>query len=114
MSNRQSRRRDASRTVAALLNGAAPQDESREQAALEARQQARQLWGFKRVAALMDANARAEAAWQLLLAPYEGWDEEDIPDLSPPPEQAEADAILAELNEAVEYDRWPRHLHWSL
>ena len=35
----------------------------------------------------------------------------NIPD---PPEQAELDAIHAEIDAVLEHDRWPKELYWSL
>lgn len=109
------RKRHAERVVAALLDGPAVSEELDAERKLgEARQEARRKWGRARVRAWRRASEQAEAAWNRLLAAYDGWDADDIPDLPAPPEQAEADAIYAELNEAVEYDRWPAHLYWSL
>lgn len=103
------------RVVAALLSGtAAVADGPGEEAKEHARKLARSDWGLRRVAALKRAQTKADAAWMRLVAPYEGWDDADLPELGPPPEQAAVDAIHAELNAALEEDRWPRHLHWSV
>lgn len=54
----------------------------------------------------------ADAAWMKLVEPYADWDDEDVPELDPPPEQAEVDR-LRELLDDVRCDLWPRHLYWE-
>lgn len=76
------------------------------------RVQARVDWVAGRVADLVAAQKRADQAWMALVAGIDPAD--DGEDLPPPPEQAEADAILAELKAVTEKDRWPRKLHWSV
>lgn len=54
-----------------------------------------------------------DAAWERLLEPYlhlsdEEFDELDLP---PPPEEAEVDAIYAQLRAVIDEDRWPRELY---
>lgn len=60
------------------------------------------------------AQEAADAAWDRLLAPYDGMDMDDIPNIPDPPEQAEVDQIWAEMQQVIDHDRWPRHLHWTL
>lgn len=101
--------------VAALLAGeAAPADDEAEEARSRARRLGRIGWALERVDALRRAQKATDAAWMALLAPYDDVDEEDLPDIDPPPEEAAVDAILAEINAAIHEDRWPAHLHWSL
>ena len=102
------------RTIAALLNGTATGDGAGEAARAEARIETRYAWVQGRIRALRRAQRKADAAWFRLIAPYDDWDDADVPDLEPPPEQAEADAIRAKLHAAIEHERWPRHLYWSL
>jgi hypothetical protein len=99
-----------SQSIAALLNGMAGGDD----AAKMARVEARQAWARERCAALRRAQGKADAAWMRLVAPYDDCDEADLPELEEPPEQAEVDAIRAEIDAVIEHGRWPRHLHWSL
>ncbi|TMJ16085.1 MAG: hypothetical protein E6G94_05250 [Alphaproteobacteria bacterium] len=40
------------------------------------------------------------------------WEEVEPDEFPDPPEEAIAQAIYAEVMEAVEKDRWPRHLHF--
>lgn len=112
MSNRQQRRQAANRTVASLLSGVAAGMEPEAEA--WARFEARRKWGYAQVRAYRRAQAKADTAWHKLVEPYAGWDDEDVPEIDPPPEQTIADAIFAEIRAVVEHDRWPRHLHWSL
>lgn len=94
---------------AALLGGEA------EETRLGALRLARLAWGRDRIAALKRAQKAADAAWMELVAPFDDLDDdEELPQLAPPPEQAVVEAILAELHAVTEHDRWPRHLHWSL
>lgn len=102
------------RIVAALLSGTAAGSDSGEAARAEARIATRHAWVQGRIRALRRAHRKADAAWFRLIAPYDDWDDADVPDLAPPPEQAEADAIRAEIDAAIEHERWPRHLYWSL
>ncbi|GAO39850.1 hypothetical protein SCH01S_39_01350 [Sphingomonas changbaiensis NBRC 104936] len=76
------------------------------------RKQARIAWARQAMARLKAANAR-DAAWSRLIADQPEEDDEALDDLSPP-EQDEADAILAEIKAACDHDRWPRELYWSL
>jgi|SRR4051794_739922 hypothetical protein len=43
-----------------------------------------------------------------------GWGEGDEDEeIDPPPEQAEVQALWAQLNDVIQKDRWPAHLYWS-
>lgn len=61
-----------------------------------------------------DATKAADAAWMRLVEPYADCDEEDLPDLPAPPEQAEVDRLWQLLEDVRRHDRWPLHLHWTL
>ena len=96
-------------TIAALL--AAAGQIAGEQEQQEARIAARVAWVKERFAALKAAQQRVFDAWDRILdaLPDDLDDEEleamDIPD---PPEQAELDAIHAELDAVREKDMWPK------
>ena len=90
-------------------------DEEAEEAA--ARVVARMLWARKTVAALLDAQERVKEAWSRTFADLpDDLDEEELDelDLPDPPEQAEVDALYAQLQAVREKDMWPRELYWSL
>lgn len=104
-----------SRTVAALLAGtAAPADPAAEQRDIELRVAARLVWTRRTLDAWYDAQKALEAAWNRQLEPYDDWNEEDIPELPDPPEQALVDRLWQEIDDVRRVGRWPRHLHWSL
>lgn len=100
------------RTIEALLAGAAtaPAWDDR----TEARHAARAAWGREVVAALKAAQERVDAAWARRLESLpDDIDDETLDDLPPPPEEAELDAIHAEIAAVRDHDRWPRHLYWG-
>ena len=99
-------------TVKALL--AAAGETAGEQARHEARIAARAAWVKQRIAALKAAYKRLEQAWNRIFdALPDDLDEDELEALPDPPEQAEVDAIHAELDAVREYDCWPRELYWS-
>jgi len=109
-------KRERGRTIAALMAGTTAPIESEE--AQEARSRERRLarlaWAMERSDALQRAIKAADAAWMALVAPYSDRDEdEEMPELDPPPEQEALDAIFAEINAVLDHDRWPAHLYWS-
>lgn len=73
---------------------------------------ARMAWASATVAAWRAAHKRADDAWMALIADLPE-DEDEDEDLPPPPEQAEVDALWAELNAVREHDRWPRELYFG-
>ena len=112
---RVNRRRQALIAAMAAGSGAALIEDEAEEMRLGALRLARIAWGRDRIAALKRAQKAADAAWMALVAPFNDRDEDEaLPDLPPPPEQAVVEAILAEIHAVTEHDRWPRHLHWSL
>jgi predicted O-linked N-acetylglucosamine transferase (SPINDLY family) len=101
------------RTLQALL--AAAQSAAAEQEQAAARIAARCAWAKQAVAAFMAAQERVQEAWERIFdALPDDIDEEALDQLPDPPEQAEADALWAEIEAVRDHDRWPRHLHWTL
>ena len=81
------------------------------------RVKARCAWVKETVAALREAHRRVDEAWDRMLdaLPDDISDEElEALHLPDPPEQAQVDAIRAQLDAVIERDEWPKHLHWSL
>lgn len=101
------------RVVAALLAGTAVRrDHDAEALAREEMVAARLAWVREIMAAYRAAHRRCDAAWMKALEPYDDWPEdEELPQLPPPPEQAELDRIRALIDDVNERDVWPRHLH---
>jgi len=97
-------------TIKALLAAATQVagDEDRR----EARVAARTAWVIERIAALKAAQERVDEAWARIIEALP--DDDDEREASPdPPEQAEVDAILAEVDAVRHHDRWPRKLYWG-
>ena len=69
---------------------------------------ARVTWSRQMMAELARVQQLVDAAWDRRLA-----EDSDTDDDTPPPEQAHLDRLLAEINAAVDHDRWPRHLYWN-
>jgi hypothetical protein len=92
---------------------AQPNQPAREDAFALERKLARCAWARQAIARLKDANDRADAAWDRLVAEHPEEDDEELDDRRPP-EQDEADTILAEIKAACDHGRWPRELYWSL
>lgn len=102
-------------TIRALL--AAAGNVAGEEAQAEARIEARIAWAKQRIADLKAAQQRVFDAWDRILdALPDDLDDEALEamDIRDPPEQAELDAIWAEIQAVREHDRWPKHLHWTL
>lgn len=86
-----------------------------EQAAELTRKAARVAWVRETMEALRAAQRNADQAWERLVAAFpDDVDDDELEDLPPPAEQAQVDAIHAEINAVIDHDRWPRHLYWSL
>ena len=70
-------------------------------------------WGRERLAAFFEMQERAGEAYERQIDDYPDvdWESDEAPDLPDPPEEAIAQAIYAEVMAAIEFDRWPRHLH---
>jgi hypothetical protein len=100
-------------TIRSLL--AAAQGAAAEQEQAAARIAARRAWAKQAVADFMAAQERVQEAWERIFDALPDDIDDDLVDQLPdPPEQAEADALWAEIEAVREHDRWPRHLHWTL
>ncbi|HEV2079229.1 MAG TPA: hypothetical protein VGR19_04955 [Allosphingosinicella sp.] len=99
-------------TIRALLTAAAQAAADEEQSA--ARKAARAIWASQAVAAFFAAQERVGEAWDRILDTLpDDIDDEELEKLPEPPEQAEADALWAEIEAVRDHDRWPRHLYWG-
>lgn len=102
-------------TLKALL--AAAGEAAGERARQEARIAARIAWAERRIADLKAAQQRVQDAWDRIFdALPDDIDDAELEamDIPEPEEQAEVDAIWAELHAVREHDRWPKHLYWIL
>lgn len=99
-------------TIETLLAAAAQTAAEDDRAA--ARQAARVAWAREAVAAMITAQDRVQQAWDRMLdaLPDED-DDEALEALPEPPEQAELDAIMSEIEAVRTHDRWPREMHWG-
>ena len=73
---------------------------------------ARYRWLHRTAAAWQDASRRCDAAWTELVRdiPDELIDEVEVP---PPPEEAEVNALWAQLNDVIQEDLWPKELYFG-
>jgi hypothetical protein len=97
-----------------LVGMGVPEAEARAQAARKCeRTRLRHDWFSERMEAFLALQDRAgEACLRYMDAhPEVDWESEDAPEMPEPPEEAEAQAIYAEVIAAVQEARWPRHLH---
>ena len=100
-------------TIRALL--AAASGAADEQARAADRAAARVAWVHEVRAAWKAAQRRVDDAWDRIFdALPEDLDDEALEAIPEPPEQAELDAIYAEIRAVCDHDRWPRELYWSL
>ena len=101
------------RVVARLLAGTAVRrDRDAEDLAREEMVAARLAWVRQIMADYRAATKRCDAAWMKLVEPYDDWPEdEEIPEVGPPPEQAEVDRLYALIADVNERGIWPRHLY---
>ena len=100
-----------------LVRMGVPEAEAQAQAASKCKRvRLRHDWFAERMEALLALQDRAgEACLRYMEAhPEVDWESEDAPDVPEPPEEAEAQAIYAEVIAAVQEARWPRHLHPGL
>jgi hypothetical protein len=100
-------------TIRALLAGAGQAADEAKSA--EARRDARVAWVKETMAALGAAQEKVDEAWTRIFDSLpEDLDDDELENIPEPPEQAELDAIWAEIEAVRDHDRWPRHLYWSL
>ena len=104
------------RMVARLLAGTAVRrDRDAEDLAREEMVAARVAWVRQIMADYRAAMKRVDAAWMKALEPYDDWPEDEpLPELGDPPEQAEVDRLHALIADVNERGIWPRHLHWTV
>jgi hypothetical protein len=101
-------------TIARLRAGtAAPTEGEAEDKEARERQLARMTWALNRIDDMKRAQKALDDAWMKLLEPYDDCDEEELPDIPDPPEEAAFQKIWAEVMAAVKHDRWPAHLHFT-
>jgi hypothetical protein len=99
-------------TIRSLLAAAGEAADEQERAA--ARIAARVAWVHETMDALIAAHKKVDDAWSRIFeALPEDLDEEEVDAIPPPPEQAELDAILAEVEAVRDHDRWPKHLYFG-
>jgi len=104
---------NTNQTIKTLLASAGQVADDRANA--EARVAARVAWVKQRIADLKAAQKRVDEAWTRIFdAQPEDLDDDALEAIPEPPEQAELDAIFAEIEAVRDHDRWPRHLHWTL
>ena len=80
------------------------------------RKAARIAWVKETMAALWAAQDKVTEAWDRIFEalPEDLSDEElDALNLPDPPEQAELDALHAQIRDVIDHDRWPRELYFS-
>ena len=100
-------------TIRALL-ATANQPEIADPAAIE-RVARRAMWAGKTIAMMREAQHKVTDAWDRIFAALpDDLSEEEVERLPEPPEQAELDALEAEIMAVNHHDRWPKHLHWTL
>jgi hypothetical protein len=64
-------------------------------------------WSLAQMDRIAEAQTAAHAAWARLIR-------EDPDGDTAPPEQDVLERLMAEVDDMIDNDRWPRHLHWSL
>jgi hypothetical protein len=97
------RRKHFMNTLRALLAADEPADP---------RKAARHRWLHETADKWQDATRRCDHAWGELVEDISESGIDEV-ELAPPPEQAEVDALWAQLNDVVQKDRWPRDLYWA-
>ncbi len=76
---------------------------------------ARIAWARQLIADMMAAQERVTRAWGRTFDSLpDDLSDEEVDALPDPPEQAELDKLLEQLEAWRDHDRWPRHLYWSL
>lgn len=102
------------RILAELRSGtAAKADPAAQEEAEIQRAAARLAWLRRLCDAHWAAQKALEAAWDRQLRPYDHLDEDELPELPDPPEQAEVDRLWRQMDDVRRRDLWPRHLYWG-
>ena len=100
-----------SQTIQSLLTAAAKAAENNEHTPRIA---ARAAWVREIMAKLRAAQKKADDAWMAAVAALpDDHSDEELQAIPEPPEQAELDAIRAEIDAVVEKDQWPRELYFG-
>lgn len=104
------------RMVARLLAGTAVRrDRDLEDLRREEMVAARVAWVREVMADYRAAMKRVDDAWMKALEPYDDWPEDEpLPELGDPPEQAEVNRLYALIADVNERGIWPRHLYWTV
>jgi hypothetical protein len=104
------------RTVARLLAGTAVRrDRDLEDLKREEMVAARLAWARAVMADYRAAMKRVDEAWMKALEPYDDWPEDEpLPELDDPPEQAEVDRLWKLIADVNERGIWPPHLYWTV
>lgn len=98
-----------------LVRMGVPEAEAQAQAVLKCeRTRLRHDWFAERMEAFLELQDRAGEAYLRFMDdhPEVDWDSEDAPEVPEPPEEAQAQAVYAEVMAAVYEARFPRHLHF--
>lgn len=99
-------------TIRALLAGTAapPEDDDRQ----DERVLARMAWVGKTTTAHRRVQKKVCDAWARIFEQYpDDLDEEELNAIPEPPEQAELNAIEAQISDVLQHDRWPKELYWG-
>jgi hypothetical protein len=91
-------------TLCALLAADEPADP---------RKAARYYWLHRTAAAWEDATRRCDAMWMELVRGIPDDVDVDEVDIPPPAEEAEVDALWAQLDDVIQNDRWPKELYFG-
>lgn len=99
----------AEHTIRALLAGLETADPAEWR-----RKSARIAWVKETMAALRAARQKITDAWDRIVAELpEDLSEEELEALPEPPEQAEHDALHAQIRAVIDRDEWPQELHFG-
>jgi hypothetical protein len=92
-------------TLCALLAADEPADDYKN---------VRWLWLRLTTMEWLNAQRRAEAAWDALMAEVpDDLSDEELDALPEPPEQAEEDALWQQLDDVVQKDLWPKEMYFG-
>jgi hypothetical protein len=103
------------KVVAEMLGLGMPDEVARAEAKRTVeRGRLRHEWGRERLDAFFAMQDLAGEVYQRQIEenPDVDWEDVEPGEFPDPPEEAVAQAIYAEVMDALERDRWPRHLHF--